>query len=157
MSTLAAKHEVQDDGADDGEQDHKPYREIEGKVTTPEYQVSRQPVYPETAEQQEQSAEHEQDYCAADQQLSYAFESHKPILCPPHPMSTGATRPCAARSGRIFTVQLGEKALDVEGSGHHGQPAIGGVRPLVAGLVAVELDAVAVGVLQVQRLGDTMV
>ena len=70
MSTLAAEDEVQDDGAYDGEKDHEPYREIEGEVTPPQYQVAGKPVYPETAEQKEQPSEHEQHYRPPDQQLS---------------------------------------------------------------------------------------
>jgi hypothetical protein len=70
VSTLAAEDDVQDDSADDGEQDHEPYRDIQGEVAAPEYQVAGQPIYPETTEQKEQSAEHEQYDRTADQYLS---------------------------------------------------------------------------------------
>lgn len=87
MRTLATEEDVQDDGANDGEQDHKPDREVHRKTSSPKCQVSRQPVYPETPEQHEQPTEQQQHDRAADQQLSYAFESHNPILCASHPMS----------------------------------------------------------------------
>jgi hypothetical protein len=67
MSTLAAKDDVHNDGADDGEKDHEPYREIEGEVTPPQYQVAGKPLYPETTEQQKHPPEHEQHDRTADQ------------------------------------------------------------------------------------------
>jgi len=67
VRTLAAEDDVQDDGAYDGEEDHEPYREIEGEVTPPEDQITGQPVYPESTEQEEHSAEYEQHDRAADQ------------------------------------------------------------------------------------------
>jgi hypothetical protein len=155
VSTLATEDDVEDDGADNGEKDHDPYREIEGELTPPEYQVAWQPVHTETTEQKEHSTEHEQHECAPDQHLSYAFESHDPILCPPRPMSTRTTRPLG--SGGLFVVELGEEALNVQGPRHHCEPAFLGARPLLLRTVAVQLDAVAVWIPQVQSLGDAVV
>jgi hypothetical protein len=59
--------------------------------------------------------------------------------------------------GGIFVVELGEKALNVERPSHHREPAFGCTRPLLLRTVAVQLDAVAVGILQVQSLGDAVV
>jgi hypothetical protein len=57
----------------------------------------------------------------------------------------------------IFVVELSEETLNVEGPCHHCEPAFGGTRPLLLRTVAVQLDAVAVGILQVQSLGDAVV
>lgn len=80
MSTLATEDDVQDDGADYGEQDHEPYREVEREVAVPEDQVTWQTLDPETPQQKEQPAEQQQHHRARDEQLSYAFESHTTIL-----------------------------------------------------------------------------
>ena len=55
----------------------------------------------------------------------------------------------AVGSGRLFVVELSEEALNVEGPCHHCKPAFWGTRPLLSRTVPVQLDAVAVGILQV--------
>ena len=59
--------------------------------------------------------------------------------------------------GGIFVVELSEEALNVEGPCHHCESAFGSARPLLLRTVPVQFDAVAVGILQVQRLGDAVV
>jgi len=52
---------------------------------------------------------------------------------------------------------LGEEGVEVEGAGVHGDVAGGGAGPLGGGEVAVELEAVAVGVFEVEGLADAVV
>ena len=52
---------------------------------------------------------------------------------------------------------LDEQGFEIERDAHHRHAALRVERPLLAGTVAVELDAVAVGVVQVDRLADAMV
>src|SRR5215208_5572546 len=63
----------------------------------------------------------------------------------------------ALRSGGLFVVELSEEALNVEGPCHHCESAFGSARPLLLRTVPVQLDAVAVGIPQVQRLEDAVV
>src|ERR1700688_5258406 len=56
-------------------------------------------------------------------------------------------------SGRRFTQKGGE----VEGIGAHGDSAVRGARPLLARAIPVELEAVAVGGGEVDRLADAVV
>jgi hypothetical protein len=56
-----------------------------------------------------------------------------------------------------LVVELREKPLDIKGSGHHGEAAIGRAGPLFLRPVAIKLDAVAVRILEVQCFGDTVV
>ena len=106
-------------------EDHEPYREIEGEVT-PEYQVAGQPIYPETAEQKEQPAEHQQ-------------HDRPPINNFPTPSSptllfyARRSRCPDGRqgSGSLFGVELGEEALDVQGPCDHRESTFGGTRPLL--------------------------
>jgi hypothetical protein len=64
--SLAAEEQVQEDGKDDRDDDHKTYRGVEREVASPEDEVSRQPVQPEAPEQQEDAAEYQQHDRPAD-------------------------------------------------------------------------------------------
>ena len=50
-----------------------PIGKVEGGVAAPEHEVAGQPVHPETAQEQEEPAEHEQHDGPADQNLTQAF------------------------------------------------------------------------------------
>ena len=63
--------------------------------------------------------------------------------------TTGSREPLA--------IELGEQGLHVERAGDHGEAAVVVARPLLLWSVNGELDAVAVGVAQVDRLGDAVV
>ena len=54
-------------------------------------------------------------------------------------------------------VQFGQQVAQVEPLRHHGERAVGGAGPLVLGLVPVKLDAVLVGIAQIERLADAVV
>src|SRR4051812_20001224 len=79
--SLAAEEQVQEDGEDYRDDDHKTYRGVEREVTSPESEVPRQPVDPEAPEQQEDAAEHQQHDRPADEQFACAFQTHTLILC----------------------------------------------------------------------------
>ena len=64
---LSTKEQVQKDGEDDRDQDHKTYRRVEREVAPSEDEVPRQPVDPEPAEQEKDDAEHEQHNCPTDE------------------------------------------------------------------------------------------
>src|SRR6266536_1030768 len=70
---------------------------------------------------------------------------------------TIATLPSSRPAGAGVSVKLGQQGLEVEGVGGHPQLAVGPARPLLPGAVAVELDAVAVGVVEVDRLAHPVV
>jgi hypothetical protein len=76
----APEEEVQEDRAHYGEQDHEPNREVNREVPPPEDEVARKPVQPEAAEQQEDTAEYEQHYCASDQKPTETLQAHDHIL-----------------------------------------------------------------------------
>src|SRR5437762_5900816 len=57
--------------------------------------------------------------------------------------------------GRSF--RLGQQALEIQRPRRHGDGAVGGPGPFALWSVAVQLDAVAVGVPQVDRFADAVV
>jgi hypothetical protein len=57
----------------------------------------------------------------------------------------------------LLVIQLREQAIHIERAGDHRESPVDGTRPLLPGAVPVQLDAVVVGVAQVQGLGDAMV
>src|SRR5215210_2736818 len=79
--SLATEEQVQEDGEDDRDDDHKTYRSVEREAAPPEDEVPRQPVEPEAPEQQEGAAEHQQHDRPADEQFAYSFQTHALILC----------------------------------------------------------------------------
>jgi hypothetical protein len=52
---------------------------------------------------------------------------------------------------------LGKQLLEIERLGDHGQVALRGARPLGLRAVPVELDAVAIGIAEIERLADAVV
>src|SRR5207247_7205307 len=50
-----------------------------------------------------------------------------------------------------------EQGVEIERTRNHGELSLGRPRPLLPGAIAVELDAVAVGVAQVDRLADSVI
>src|SRR5215210_4888565 len=59
--------------------------------------------------------------------------------------------------GGVRVVELVEQALDVERPGDHRETTVLVAGPLISRPVGCQLDAVAVGVAQVERLGDAVV
>jgi hypothetical protein len=58
---------------------------------------------------------------------------------------------------RTDRLRFGQKRLEVDGIVDHGERARGVARPVVFGPVAVDLDAVAIRVAEIDRLGHAVV